>query len=312
MIAFIASRVALGICLAGAPAVAAPADRGVEAITKPSHDVRLSFVRAGRIAEVLVVEGDRVRAGQPLMRQDDTAEQIQLAQLKAQAEDDTKISYATAQLNQKRVHLKRLEELRATATTLTEIEMAKLDVTIAELSEKLAKFEQTQDRRKYEELKAQVDRMRLTSPIDGTVEMLAIRAGESADPQTPVVRVVQVDPLWVDVYVPLEQARKLRLHHPALVEYDEPGAPVAGGTVVYTASVAEPASGTLMVRVEAPNPSGRPAGERAFVSFPPPPNLPPRPAARTSAAKIPTSLPATSQPATQPATKTTTQPKTKE
>ena len=54
----------------------------IEAITRPSKDPMLSFVRSGRIAQVMVKKGDVVQAGQLLVRQDDAAEQVQVEQLK--------------------------------------------------------------------------------------------------------------------------------------------------------------------------------------------------------------------------------------
>ena len=283
-----------------AVALAAPQQpaSGLEAITKPSQDVKLSFVRAGQIATVLVKEGDPVKAGQLLMEQDDKAEQIQLLQLRAQAEDTTRISHAAALLAQKKTYLARLETVEALASTPTEIELARLDVTIAELSKHLAEFDHSQDQRKYQEFQAQVDRMRLTSPISGKVEMVALQAGESTEPQAPVIRVVNTDPLWVDVYVPLDQAANLKLGHSGRATFDATGSPAAEGKVIYIASVAEAASGTLLVRLEVPNPSGRPAGERVYVSFPPAPASATRPAA--------------SQPATRPSATPVDTPGTKE
>jgi RND family efflux transporter MFP subunit len=269
MKALLAKGFLYALPLLAALAASGQGDQGLEAITKPSQDVKLSFVRAGQIAAVHVKEGDHVQAGQLLMEQDDKAERLQLLQQKAQAEDTTRILHADALLQQKKTYLARLQTVEALATTPTELELAKLDVTIAELSKHLTEFEHAQDQRKYEELKAQVERMRLTSPISGKVEMLAIQAGESAEPQTSVVRVVNTDPLWVDVYVPLEQAAALKLGCPGRVVFEAPGAPAAEGKVIYVASVAEAASGTLLVRLEVPNPSGRPAGERVRVSFPP-------------------------------------------
>jgi len=298
MIALAVERILLAFCLAAASVSAGSAGQGIEAITKPSEDVRLSFIRPGQIAEVLVKEGDQVKAGQLVMVQDDKAEQLQLLQLEAQAKDVTRISYAEAQLEQKKVYLERLQTVEATATTPTEIELAQLDVTIAKLSKDLAEFEHAQDQRKYEEMKAQVDRMRMTSPISGKVEMLAIHAGESAEAQSPVIRVVNVDPLWVDVYVPVEQAATLKLGQAGRVAFDPYGAPAADGHIIYTASVAEAASGTLLVRLEVPNPSGQPAGERVYVSFPP--------------ASPPAAKPATVQPATQPSRTTQRSQQTKE
>ena len=75
----------LGFCLCVPGAVCEAAD--IAAITRPSEDVTLSFVMPGRIAKVLVKEGDEVKAGQLLVQQDDAAELVQLEQLKAEAED---------------------------------------------------------------------------------------------------------------------------------------------------------------------------------------------------------------------------------
>ena len=56
-------------------AEAGTADSGIEAITNPSADVTLSFVQPGRIATVHLQEGDTVKAGQVLVKQDDAVEQ---------------------------------------------------------------------------------------------------------------------------------------------------------------------------------------------------------------------------------------------
>ena len=54
---------------------------GIETFTKPSADVTLSFVQAGRIAKVNYREGDSVKAGDILVQQDDSVEKVQLEQL---------------------------------------------------------------------------------------------------------------------------------------------------------------------------------------------------------------------------------------
>jgi len=247
------------------PAFADP----IEAITRPSADVALSFIRAGQVAEVLVKEGDAVKAGQLLARQDDTAEQIQLEQLKAEAEDTTRIEAAEAQLAQKREDLKKLEwAQKEGAATEWEVAHARLEVRIGELSLDLARFEREQAGRKFEEAKAQVERMRLCSPVAGLVEEVKVEPGETAEPMAAVIRVVKIDPLWVDVPAPLVQGRRLRAGQAAAVAFPDEEISVLG-KVVYLAAVADAASDTLSVRVEVPNPSGRPAGERVKVRFEP-------------------------------------------
>jgi len=267
----------VGVVLASGLATGA---EGVEAITRPSGDVTLAFVRPGRIAEVRVADGQAVRAGQVLVRQDDAAEQLQLTQLKAQAEDTIRIDAAAAQLAQKRVELQRVQALaERNAATQWELSLARLDVTIAELSVKLAEFQQQQARGAYDEARAQVDRMRLVSPIDGRVERVLLEAGEAADALEDVVRVVQIDPLWIDVPVPLSEARTMKLDQPARVSFSPRAAAsrdaavsaapanAANGRVIHIAAVADAASDTLTVRVEVPNPASRPAGEHVRVTF---------------------------------------------
>ncbi|MGB2819737.1 MAG: efflux RND transporter periplasmic adaptor subunit [Phycisphaerae bacterium] len=255
----------------------------IEAFTKPSGDATLSFVRPGRVAKVLVKEGDEVKAGQELIRLDDEAELAQLEQLKAQAEDDTRVRAAEAQLAQRKVDLKQKEEaFDKGAVTKMEVEHAALEVTISDLSLELAQFQRKQDQRKYQEACIQHSRMRLKSPIDGVVERPIpgpgsvmtqglVEAGESVDALEDVIRVVKIDPLWVDAPVPLGRARRLKRGGRAVVEFetDDVSRPLlVDAGIAHIAAIADAASGTLTVRVEAPNPTGRPAGERVYVSFP--------------------------------------------
>lgn len=252
--------------------VLAPADLqaggDIEAITRPSKDPTLSFVRAGRIAEVLVKKGDVVQAGQVLVRQDDEAEQVQLEQLQAQAEDTTRIAAAQADLDQKKVDLKKYEEAKTkgVATDL-EVEHAKLDVTIAQLSLRLAQFQHEQDKRKHTEAKIQVERMKLASPIAGKIEEMFVQPGESVEALEDVVQIVKIDPLWIDVPVPLGKAQGLKKGQVAAIEFIGSSSPSPKGRVVHIATVADAASNTLTVRVEAANAKGRPAGEHVRVRF---------------------------------------------
>ncbi len=264
-------RLLVWACLAAVSAGPALAGQ-IEAITRPSEDVTLSFVRPGRIEKIMVKEGDTVEADSDLAQQDDKAGLAQLEQLKAQAEDTTRIKAAEAQAAQKEVDLKKTQELfLKKVATQFELDHAELDVIIAKLSLKLAQFEQTQDRRKYEEAQILVDRMTLKSPIAGRIEQLFAKRGESVDALEKVARVVRIDPLWVDVPVPLAEARGIGPRHAAKVTFDSGASAVTvTGKVIHVAAVADAASGTRTVRVEVSNnfKPARPAGERVKISFP--------------------------------------------
>lgn len=259
------------------------ADDGFEALTKPSKDLLLSFNQTGRVMKVPVNEGDTIRTGQLLVQQDNLAEQANLAQLKAQADDVVRIKAGQAQLDQKRLALKNFQHAFSKgAATQTELDQAVLDVTIAELSLQLADLQHKQDQMKYEEVKCQVDRMQLLSPVDGKVERIAIHEGETADPQSKVVRVVCLDPLWIDVDVPLKFCGDLKLGQTAQVLYDDQSKPLAG-KIEFIAAVA--VSDTLSVRVALPNAELKRAGDRVKVRFPGSENC--KPAAATMPAEIP-------------------------
>ena len=261
----------VGLLMAAGGARAAAPEAGIEAVTKPSADVTLSFSRPGRVAEVRVREGDTVKPDDLLVRLDDEAERIEVDQLKAQADDLIRIKAAEAQVVQKKEDLKKLEWAgKEGAATQWEIEHARLEVVIGELSTDLARFNQRQDRYKYEVAKAQLDRMRLPSPVAGKVEEVMVEVGEAADPNTKVIRVVKTDVLWADVPVPLAVGRTLVAGQMAQVEFPQSDGKGVDGKVLYAAAVADAASETLIVRVEISNPSGRPAGERVRVRFPAP------------------------------------------
>jgi len=266
---------ALALC---APAVCRGA--GVRAITRPSEDRTLSFTRPGRIAKLLVQEGDKVRTGQLLVQLDDEAERVELELLEVQAKDETRIQAAQAQLDQKTVEVRRLKEAKETALR---IEKAEVEARIAALSLQLARLQHAQDRRRCDEAKVRLTRMQLHSPIDGRVAELrrrpgeqahALKPGESADALQPVLRVIKINPLWINAPVPLKQARTLAVGQIASVEFD--GGARWPGKVIYIAHVVDAGSNTLTVRVELPNPPGqqspkkaraRPAGERVSVTF---------------------------------------------
>jgi membrane fusion protein (multidrug efflux system) len=242
---------------------------GIRAVTNPSADRTLSYVQPGRIAKVYFKEGEWVKAGQVLVQQDDAVEQIQLAQLEAASEDTTQIQASEASLAQKRVDLKKLEKAAANnAATELEVEYAKLNVTMAELSLQLANFEHEQAKRKYNEVKVQIEKMRLKSPIDGRIENIHMETGESINALADVVRVVRIDPLWIDVPVPLVKATALSHGQTARVRFPDPNMVSIEGRIIYIAAVADAASSTLRVRIEVPNKSNRPAGEHVEIIFP--------------------------------------------
>lgn len=238
------------------------------AITRPSSAPVMSFPLTGKVAKVLVQQGDRVKKGQPLIQLDDSVEALELQALQEQAEQKIRVEAAEKSLDQKRVELEKKEwAYKRKAATELEVKQARLDVDIAELSLQLSKFQRTQDRLKYLQAKARLDRMTLRSEVDGLVENVLVEPGEVVTHETKAIRVVQIDPLWLDVPVPMGQAAHLQAGAVARVTFSI-GQASRDGKVLHVAAVADAASRTRTVRVELPNPDGRAAGEHVTVTFP--------------------------------------------
>jgi len=189
--------------------------------------------------------------------------------LRVQAADKTRILSARAELAQKRVDLEKLDAARKKgAVSGWEVAHMKLNVRMAKLSLQAATIEREQFQRQYSQAVQQLERMRIVAPIPGRVEKVSMEAGEGVEKLGPVVQLVKTDPLWIDVPVPLPQAKRLAMGQRAVVLF--PGNSTgksADGRIVYISSVADAASDTLRVRIEVGNPSDRPAGERVIVDF---------------------------------------------
>ena len=243
----------------------------LQGITAPIADITLSFVVPGRVSDVLVKEGSTVEKDQLLIRLYDEPERIQSEELKLLSEDKTKIHAAEAELAQKMVDLKKVELAKSKgAASAWEVEHLKLNVRIAELSLKSAFLEQEQYRRRYEHAQSQLERMHLLAPIAGLVEDVSIEVGESIGTLGPVIRLVQNDPLRIDVPVPMAQAGELAVGQDVWVNFPGTNAVASpNGRIINISAVADAASDTRRVRIEVPNPLRRPAGERVAVSFSP-------------------------------------------
>lgn len=241
----------------------------IQAVTMPSADITLSFVASGKIGEIFVKEGDNIERGALLASLDNEPERIQVEQLKVQAADQTRILSAKAELAQKKVDLKKLEAASAKGAASTwEVEHMRLSVKMAELSLQAAVIEQEQNQREYRKAVSQLERMRLVAPIAGRVEKVAVETGEAVERLGPVIQLVKIDPLWIDVPVPLDQAEQMAPGQPVTVSFpDNPTKDSRKGQIIHISAVADAASDTLRVRIEVSNPRLRPAGERITAEF---------------------------------------------
>jgi multidrug efflux pump subunit AcrA (membrane-fusion protein) len=142
----------------------------------------------------------------------------------------------------------------------TETRLARLQLDQAEEATRLAQLEL---HRAEETLK----RHTIRSPIEGVVVQRYLSPGESVRFQ-PMLRLAQIDPLRVEVIVPVSAFGKIRVGQKAIIQPEEPMVGNYEAEVTIVDRVADAASGTFRVALDLPNPDyGLPSGLRCMVQF---------------------------------------------
>jgi len=242
----------------------------LEASSMPSEERELAFPMPGLIEEVAVKDGDLIKKGQVLAKQDTQVEQAALAKEEFLLSSNVQKEAAVEQRNLAQVKFKRAERLLKDsngAGSQLEYDEAKLELTIAELKIKLADEETDSKRLEIVKLRKQIDRMTMVSKFDGQVRKVESEPGEVSDPQKPSLIVVKNDPLHVEVNIPTVVANAMKVGQTMHVRYVEENKwreakiknfdPVANATV-----------GETLVRLELPNPEKRRSGQQMAVKLP--------------------------------------------
>lgn len=237
--------------------------------TEPSKEVELAFANLGKINQVLVKEGDQIEAGQILMRQEDAADVARLKALEVEADVQARVNLARTQADLARLELTAAEQAFTAAKPL-EVERAKAEVQLADTRIIIEQQTGLVAGHRADEQRILVDQKVLSSPETGVVQAIDAAVGEVFGPQTPALRVVKIDPLFVEVLLgSAAQVMKLRVGQTVQVRY-EGEQDWHDAKVVFINPVGDPAGGTsrLPFRAELPNPEGRPAGLNVEVRLP--------------------------------------------
>jgi RND family efflux transporter MFP subunit len=256
------------------PSSAAPEPGVVDANTRTpvDHVVKATFALPGLVSEVLVKEGDHVKAGQVMAKQDDRQDVAELQRIQIEANSNAKIENYIADQGIKRVQLDRMTKLQTEHVAApSEVEQAQLDVELAKTQVDLAKVEHDQKQLDLKKQQIKVQLMQLVSPIDGIVEKRNINPGEmaSADPQNHEgsIVVVQNSPLWIEMNLPTAAARQLQVGQVLPVKYSWETA-WNSAKIIYFAPEANAQSDTQLVRLLMDNPSGDNSGNHIQVKLP--------------------------------------------
>ena len=238
-------------------------------ITNPSEQRGLNFNVPGVVSKVFVTEGDIIKKGTLIAQQDDS---VDLAEMKVKEADVTssalQIEAANTDLAQKKVEFARQTDMFAKGVAgKADVEKAKLDVDIGIIRVKLAQQETAQKQQEVEAERAKIAQKKLLSTIDGIVQKINVHEGELAtnDPKTPCIQVVQNEPLYVEVDVPVNVAKELEIGQPMDVRYFS-DTKWQATKIIYFNPVSNAAAGMQRVRLQMENPNHLRAGLQVEVA----------------------------------------------
>jgi RND family efflux transporter MFP subunit len=233
---------AIRIVFAATPAASAGDGGKLECLVEPYLRVAVSSAVPGVLEEVKVDRGTPVKKGQVLATLVSGVERALYESAKSKAAFAQRKVERTREMYRKQmISIGEKDELE------TQWELLKLEEREAE-----------------ERLKQRT----ILSPCDGMVVRRMKSPGEYVDDK-PILDLVQLNPLRVEVVVPVRFYGKIKVGMTGTVEWEAPIGGSYPATVKIVDSVVDAASGTIGVRLELPNPNLKlPAGTKCSVRFP--------------------------------------------
>jgi HlyD family secretion protein len=194
---------------------------------QPEVEVTISPDVPGEIIELPVKEGDPVSEGQLLARIKPDAYEAQ----KQQAEANLKQMQATleqrrADMLQAERTLKRQEQLfEREVISESDLEDARTQYEVAQANFKAAQYQVENAEARLEEAQKQLNKTSIYAPMDGTISMLSVEAGErvvgtSQMAGTEMMRIARLDQMELEVDVNENDVVNVALDDTASIEID--------------------------------------------------------------------------------------------
>jgi len=222
---------------------------------EPLNEVEIRAKVSGYIIGLPFDLGDDISASKSAVLLDET-EQNELIQ-----QSEAALRVAEAELaaqrtteSQAKKQLQRIDGLhRKQAATLVQLEEAQTTVEVATSQVALQQARVDQAKTELSRVKHALNDLRMPSPIDGTVAARFVSLGDLAKPDTPLLRIVNLDTLQTTVHVVERDYEQLRKGQQATVTVDAWPGETFNGIVERVAPVIDPTTRTALVHLEIKN-----------------------------------------------------------
>lgn len=209
---------------------AEPAEGG-----RPAGGAKLTAPAAGMVREIPVKEGQRVKAGDIVVRLDD--------RMSSAASD--KANQALIFTQQQFERQRQLMDIGGTSQKALQAAQQQLAAARADVAAARGGLAQVQ----------------LASPVDGVVARINVNPGQTVDPNTIVAEIIDLNRLIVTANVPSAEAATLRAGQRVDLFRDITAPAVAHGTVSFLSPVVDSRTDTALLRIALPPNSAVRPGE---------------------------------------------------
>lgn len=223
----------------------------------PRTEINLVPKMAGIVAVVPVVVGDRVRAGQTLLRFEAAELEAQLRQAEAGvAAAESGLVQAELAWEQAQADYERMKFLfDQGAIPAADFEKVKVNYKLARdraEDQVPAQLQQAEAQRDF--VQANLENAVVTAPIAGLVAARNVDPGELASQAVPVLTIVDIDRVRVAVDAPGKLVNQLRIGQEAAVQVVAAVPEPLSGEIISIAPAVDPRTRAYPVEIELPNP----------------------------------------------------------
>jgi len=263
-------KIAMVVLLAYLPVFGLHAqESGYDCLIEPSMSVEVGSSIRGVVDEVLVKRGDLVARGDILVRLESGVQVASVNLARARSESTAEVDSRKESMKLANQVLARLTELyKSSSVSRQMLDEAESEAFIAESNWRQARENALLAKLELVQASEILSLRTIKSSISGLVVERMVSPGELVTEDQAILRLAQIDPLYVEVIMPASAYGSVIPNSHAIVT---PSGPVEGdyvGKVTIVDNIIDAASGTFGVRVELPNPEkGLPAGLNCLVKF---------------------------------------------
>ncbi|MFO7964216.1 MAG: efflux RND transporter periplasmic adaptor subunit [Desulfobacterales bacterium] len=237
-------------------------------LIEPHLVVELGSEVPGVLEAVNVDRGNVVSAGQVVARLRSGVEKATLALARARADMESNIKAKKAALEYARRNSKRISDLyEVNALPMQKWDEVDTQRILAETELAAALDQKRLHELEFHQADEAVKRKTITSPISGVIMERYLAKGEYVEDK-PILKIAQIDPLNVEVILPVSAYGSVQVGMSGTVKPEPPVGGAYEAEVTIVDKVIDAASGTFGVRLEIPNPGFElPPGLKCRVEF---------------------------------------------